>query len=207
MKMVYDTVSTKHQEVPIWEQYRFIISSAGSRYATVAAGLILGVPVIAYLSGSVAAMFYVHIGLAAFWFGMDFFFRYVLAPAVAASGPDTAAALIPNLSPRIMVVGESLTVGTIGSGLGLAHRFDYLVTPPVWVWGALGIAAVMLGIAFGPLHHYQLEMLRELDSPAPNGERVEHLNETAMRWLMGMTGLFLLITLMMVGLRGLIGYP
>jgi hypothetical protein len=60
-------------------------------------------------------------------------------------------------------------------------------------------------IAFGPLHHYQTEMLIELASPAPNSERVAHLNRTAMRWLMGMTGLFLLIILMMVGMRGLIG--
>jgi hypothetical protein len=48
-------------------------------------------------------------------------------------------------------------------------------------------------------------MLLELDSSAPDSERVETLNGTAMRWLMGMTGLFLLIILMMVGMRGLIG--
>jgi hypothetical protein len=187
------------------DQYRFIITAAGTRYATVAVGLILGLPVIAYLSGSVTALFYVHIGLAAFWFGMDFFFRYVLAPAVEASGPETAASLLPHLSPRIMVVGESLTLGTIGSGIGLAQRFGYLATPPVWVWGALAIAAVMLYIAFVPLHHSQTELLLELDSAAPDGERVETLNGKAPRWLTGMTGLFLLIILMMVGMRGLLG--
>jgi hypothetical protein len=74
----------------------------------------------------------------------------------------------------------------------------------VWVWGALGIATVMLYIAFVPLHHYQTELLLELDSAVPNGERVETLNGKALRWLMGMTGLFLLIILMMVGMRGLV---
>jgi hypothetical protein len=187
------------------DQYRFIIGSAGTRYATVAAGLIFGLPVIAYLSGSVTALFYVHIGLAAFWFGMDFFFRYVLAPAVEASGPKTAASLLPHLSPRIMVVGESLTLGTIGSGMGLAQRLGYLATPEVWVWSALAIAAVMIYIAFVPLHHYQTELLLELDSVAPNGERIEMLNGKALHWLMNMTGLFLLIILMMVGMRGLLG--
>jgi hypothetical protein len=198
-------MATVDTELNRGDQYRFIIRSAGSGYATVAAGLILGLPVIAYLSGSVSALFYVHIGLAAFWFGMDFFFRYVLAPTVEASGPETAASLLPHLSPRIMVVGESLTLGTIGSGVGLAQRLGYLATPPVWVWGALAIAAVMLYIAFVPLHHYQTELVLELDSPVPDGERVETLNGKALRWLTGMTGLFLLIILMMVGMRGLLG--
>lgn len=187
------------------DQYRFIVTAAGIRYATVATVFVFGLPIIAYVSGSVAAMFYVHIGLAAFWFGMDFFFRYVLAPAVEKSGPETAASLLPQLSPRIMVVGELLTLGTIGSGIGLAQRLGYLTTPVIWVWGALGIAAVMIYIAFVPLHYYQTELLLELDSAAPNSERVEMLNGKALRWLMGMTGLFLLIIFMMVGMRGLLG--
>jgi hypothetical protein len=202
--MSFKAMATVTHEVPRRDQYRFIIGAAGTRYTILAMGLILGLPVIAYLSGSVTALFYVHIGLAAFWFGMDFFFRYVLAPAVDASGPETAASLLPHLSPRIMVVGESLTLGTIGSGIGLAQQFGYLTTPPVWVWGALAIAAVMIYIAFVPLHHYQTELLFELDSAAPNGERVETCNEKALGWLTGMTGLFLLIILMMVGMRGLI---
>jgi hypothetical protein len=198
-------MATGDAELSRGDQYRFIITATGTRYATVAGGLILGLPVIAYLSGSVTALFYVHIGLAAFWFGMDFFFRYVLAPAVEASGPETAASLLPYLSPRIMVVGESLTLGTIGSGIGLAQRLGYLATPEVWVWGALAIAAVMIYIAFVPLHHYQTELLLELDSVAPNDERIEMLNGKALHWLTSMTGLFLLIILMMVGMRGLLG--
>jgi hypothetical protein len=197
-------MATGDAELSRGDQYRFIITATGIRYATVAGGLILGLPVIAYLSGSVTALFYVH-GLAAFWFGMDFFFRYVLAPAVEASGPETAASLLPHLSPRIMVVGESLTLGTIGSGIGLAQRLGYLATPEVWVWGALAIAAIMIHIAFVPLHHYQTELLLELDSVAPNDERIEILNGKALHWLTSMTGLFLLIILMMVGMRGLLG--
>ncbi len=117
------------------DQYRFIITAAGTRYATVAVGLILGLPIVAYLSGNTTILFYVHIGLAAFWFGTDFFFRYVLAPAIEESGPETAVALIPSLSSRLMVVGESLTLGTIGSGIGLAHRLGYLAPSTIWVWG------------------------------------------------------------------------
>lgn len=197
-------MATEHRDLTRRDQYGFVVAAAGTRYTAVAAGLILGLPVLAYLSGSLTALFYVHVGLAAFWFGMDFFFRYVMAPAVDDSGPEIGAGLIPHLTPRIMVVGESLTLGTIGSGIGLAHRFGYLISPDHWVMGALGIAAVMLVIAFVPLHHYQVELLLELESSNPDGGRIERLVGTAMRWLMAMTGLFLLILVMMVGMRGLL---
>lgn len=196
-------MATAGAEMGRGDQYRYLVESAGTRYVTVAVGTILGLPVLAYLSGITTALFYVHVGLAAVWFGTDFFFRYVLAPAVDESGPETAIALIPNLSSKLMVVGESLTLATIGSGIALASRLGYLARPSVWVWGALGIAGVMVLVAFVPLHHYQMEMLVELDSVDPDGERVERLNETAMRWLTGMTGLFLAILVMMTGMRGI----
>lgn len=186
------------------DEYRFVVDSAGPRFAAVVVGLVIGLPAVSYLFGIASILFYVHIALAAVWLGTDFFFRYVLAPAVDESGPETALSLVPHLSPRLMIVGESLTVGTIGSGVGLAHRLGHFAAPSVWVWGALGLAVVMLFVAFVPLHHYQIEMLVELDSTEVDGARVGDLNDTAMHWLMGMTGLFLLMLLMMVGLRGLI---
>jgi hypothetical protein len=184
------------------ERLWFVIESAGTRYAAIAGGLILGLPIVAFLSGDVTLLFYVHVGLGAFWFGLDYFFRYVLAPALEKAGPDTASALIPHLTPKIMVVGESLTLGTIGSGIGLAYRLGYWADPSVYLWAALGIAAVMLVIAFGPLHHLQTEMVVELASARPNGQRVGDLNRTALRWLFGMTGLMLVIIGLMTGLRG-----
>jgi hypothetical protein len=65
------------------------------------------------------------------------------------------------------------------------------------------VAAVMIFIAFGPLHSLQIEMLVELASPEPDDQRVDTLNTRALRWLMGMTGLMLVIIGMMTGLRGL----
>jgi hypothetical protein len=180
----------------------FVIESAGTRYAAGAASLILGLPVVAFLSGDSTLMFYVHVSLGAFWFGLDYFFRYVLAPAIEKAGPETATSLIPHLTPKIMVVGESLTLGTIGSGIGLAYRLGYWTTPSVYLWAALAIAVVMLVIAFGPLHHLQTEMVVELASPEPDAHRVADLNRTALRWLLGMTGLMLVIIGLMTGLRG-----
>lgn len=184
------------------ERIWFVIESAGPRYAVGAVGLVLGLPIVAFLSGDVTAMFYAHIGLGAFWFGLDYFFRYVMAPALERAGPDVATSLIPHLTPKIMVVGESLTLGTIGSGIGLAYRLGYWDTPSVYLWGALGVATVMLLIAFGPLHRLQIEMLIELASSEPDGKQVAKLNSKALRWLLGMTGLMLIIIGMMTGLRG-----
>ena len=185
-------------------EYQMVIDKAGSRFVAVAVALILGLPIVAYFSSVIGALFFVHITLAAVWVGTDFFFRYSLAPAVGRSGPETAMSLIPNLTPRLMVVGESLTLGVIGSGIGLAHQLGYLGNPTIWVWGALVTAIPVMFLAFVPLHHYQIEMLLELDSPDPDGERVGQLNDTAMKWLMGMTGLLLLMLLMMAGMRGMI---
>ena len=184
------------------EEIQFVIDSAGSQYAGMAAGLILGLPVVAFLSGSSTLLFYVHVGLGAFWFGLDFFFRYVMAPALENAGPDTATSVIPHLTPKIMVVGESLTLGTIGSGITLAYRLGYWSSPSVYLWGALAVAIVMILIAFGPLHSLQTAMLIELASSAPDGQRVGELNRRALRWLMGMTGLMLVVIAMMTGLRG-----
>lgn len=183
------------------DEYRYVIDAAGRRFASLVVLLVFGFPLVAYVSGVVQALFYVHITLAAVWVGTDIFFRYSLAPAVGAAGPETAMSLIPNLTPRLMIVGESLTLGVIGSGIGLAHRLGYLANPSVWIWGALGIAIVMLFFAFVPLHHYQIEMLFELDSSDPDGERIGELNDTAMRWLMGMTVLLVVMLLMMTGIR------
>jgi hypothetical protein len=62
------------------EELRVLIDIAGSRFATIAAVLFLGAPLIAYLSGDSRAVFYVHVALGAFWFGLDFFFKFVLGP-------------------------------------------------------------------------------------------------------------------------------
>lgn len=133
-------------------EYRLVIDKAGHQFVAVVVLLILGLPIAAYLSGILGVLFYVHFTLAAIWVGTDFFFRYSLAPAVGRSGPDTAMALIPTLTPRLMVVGESLTLGVIGSGIGLAHRFGYLAKPTIWVWGALVISIPIVFFAFVPLH-------------------------------------------------------
>ena len=128
----YDThrrMATVAAPISTTEEIQFVIDSAGSQYPGMDTGLIFGLPVVAFLSGSSTLLFYVHVGLGAFWFGLDFFFRYVMAPALEKAGPDTAISVIPHLTPKIMIFGESLTLGTIGgyrarlpSATGVARR-------------------------------------------------------------------------------------
>lgn len=47
-------------------------------------------------------------------------------------------------------------------------------------------------------------MLVELASPEPDRQRVGRLNDQALRWLLGMTGLMLVIIGMTTGIRGLL---
>lgn len=117
------------------EEIRFVITSAGFQYALIAISVVLGLPLVAFVSGSSTLLFYVHVGLGAFWFGLDYFFRYVMAPALEQAGPDIATSIIPHLTPKIMVVGESLTLGTIGSGIALAYRLGYWSSPSIYLWG------------------------------------------------------------------------
>lgn len=56
------------------ERLWLVAESAGTRYAATVIGFILGVPVLTFLSGNSTALFYVHVSLGAFWFGLDFFF-------------------------------------------------------------------------------------------------------------------------------------
>ena len=127
-----------------------------------------------------------------------------MAPVSEKAGPEAAASIIPHLTPKLMVVGESLTLGTIGSGLGLAYVLGYWAVPSMYLWGAVMLAVVMIAIAFGPLHSLQTAMVVELASAEPDGDRVNNLNERALDWLLGMTGLMLVIIAMMTGLRGLL---
>lgn len=186
------------------EEVGLVVDLADRRYATVAALVTLGAPVVAYLSGNATVMFYVHVALGAFWFGLDFFFKFVLGPALDGSPPEAAGAVQRRLVPKIVVVAEPLSVGVVGSGVGLASLLGYLESPTVWLYGALGVAALMLLVGFGPLHRLTTALVVELDREPPDPERLESLLGRAMRWGLLQSGFMLLVLAMMVGLRGLL---
>lgn len=183
------------------EELSVLIDTAGSRYATAATVLFLGAPVVAYLSGDPRALFFVHVGLGAFWFGLDFFFKFVLGPSLDAV-PDEAAGIVnQQLVPKLTVVAEPLSLGVIGSGIGLAGMMGYWDSPSIWLWGALGIGVTMLLIGFGPLHYLTTKMGVELSMPDPDEERIDDLFAKTMKWGLVQTVLMLAIIAMMTGLR------
>ena len=180
-----------------------LVDLADRRFTVVAVLVTLGAPLVAYLSGIAAVMFYVHVALGAFWFGFDFFFKFVLGPALDASPDEAVGAVQRQLVPKIVVVAEPLSVGVVGSGIGLASLLGYWADPTIWLWGALGLGILMLLNGFGPLHVATTRMAVELSEPEPDQERVDEYFASALRWGLLQTGFMVAILAMMVGMRGL----
>ena len=183
------------------EKLSLLIDLAGTRYTAIVAAVLLGGPVVAFLSGDVRFMFYAHITIGGFWFGLDFFFKYVLLPGMDESNPEAVGQIVPNLTPKVMVMADGLTVGTIGAGILLAYRLGMWEDPSTMLLAALGVSALMFLIAFVPLHVYQADLVVELLSEDPDPERVERLNGKAGSYGFLMTILMLLIFAIMTGLR------
>lgn len=182
-----------------------IIVELADRQFTIAAVLItIGIPLLAYLSGNTSVMFYTHVTLGAFWFGLDFFFKFVLGPSLDAAPDEAAGAVNHRLIPKMIAVAEPLSVGVIGSGIGLASLLGYWANPTIWLWGSLGIGILMLINGFGPLHIVTTKMVVELNKDSPDGERIDVLFTKAQQWGLLQTVFMLAIIVMMVGLRGLL---
>lgn len=183
------------------EEFSLVIDAAGKRFAGLAAVLFLGTPVVAYLSGDARVMFYVHVALGAFWFGLDFFFKFVLGPSLEEVPEDVSGAVNKYLVPKMALVAEPLSVGVIGSGIGLAEMMGYWESPSLWLWAALGAGIAMLLIGFGPLHILTTKMGVELSMPEPDSNRIDDLFGKTMKWGLVQTILMLAIIAMMTGIR------
>lgn len=186
------------------EELRLVVTLADHRFTIVALVVTLGLPLAAFLSGSATVMFYVHVALGAFWFGFDLFFKFVMGPAFDAAPEDAVGAVNRQLVPKIIVFAEPLSVGVIGSGIGLAYLLGYWADPSIWLWGALGLGVLMLLNGFGPLHQATTGMVVEMAKDQPDGERIGELFAKALRWGLLQTAFMVAILGMMVGLRGLL---
>jgi hypothetical protein len=186
------------------EELGLLVEIADRQFAVVTLLVTLGVPLVAFLSGNASFLFYVHVALGAFWFGLDFFFKFVLGPALDAAPQEAAGAVNHQIVPRMVVVAEPLSVGVIGSGIGLAELLGYWASPTIWLWAALAIGVLMLLVGFGPLHIVTTRMAVELDKEDPDGDRIDDLFGKAMQWGLLQTVFMLAIIVTMVGLRGLL---
>ena len=197
--MATTSTPTSHRE-----ELGIIVELADKQFTIAAVLITIGIPILAYLSGITSLLFYTHVALGAFWFGLDFFFKFVLGPSLDAAPDDAAGAVNHQLVPKMIAVAEPLSVGVIGSGIGLASVMGYWANPSVWLWGSLGIGVLMLLNGFGPLHNVTTKMAVELDKDSPDGERIDTLFGKAQQWGLLQTVFMLSIIAMMVGLRGLL---
>jgi len=201
---IMGTMAVIEQPTSHREELGLVVERANQEFAIAAVLVTIGAPVVAYLSGIASLMFYVHVVLGAFWFGLDFFFKFVLGPSLDAAPDEAAGAVNYQLIPKLAVVAEPLSIGVIGSGIGLAHVLGYWADPSIWLWGALGVGILMLVNGFGPLHFATTKMVVELSKDEPDGERLDALFGKAMQWGLLQTVFMLAIVVMMVGLRGLL---
>lgn len=184
------------------EELGLLLDLADRQFALAVGAITLAVPLVAYLVGDVTILFYVHVTLGAFWFGMDFFFKFVLGPALDLSPDDAADAVNEVLLPRSVVVAHSASFGVVGSGIGLAHLMGYLANPGLWIWTALALAAALILVGIGPLHRISTGMVVELASPSPDRQRLDSLLDRLLRWGLLQTIFMLAIIVAMTGLRG-----
>ena len=89
------------------EELGVVVELADQQFAVVSVLVTIGAPILAYLSGIASLMFYVHVALGAFWFGLDFFFKFVLGPSLDAAPDEAAGAVNRRLIPKIVVVAEA----------------------------------------------------------------------------------------------------
>ena len=186
------------------EELSLVLDAADRRFAGIVVLVTLGTPLLAYLSGVASLLFYVHVALGAFWFGMDFFFKFVLGPSLDAAPDEAAGAVNAALVPKLLVVAEPLSLGVVASGVALADLFGYWADPTVWLWAALGTSLLMLAVGFGPLHLLTTKLSAELSMPDPDPDRVESLLGRTMQWGLLQTVLMLAVVATMVGIRGLL---
>lgn len=184
------------------EEIGLVIELAERKFALAVGVITLLIPLAGYLWGDATYLFYVHVALGAFWFGMDFFFKFILGPALDRAPFDASSAVNRVLLPRAVVVAEATTIGVIGSGIGLAHLLGYLASPGFWLWAALATAAGLLIVGFGPLHLTGTKMAVELGSDSPDEQRLDVLLDRLLKWGLLQTVLMLVIIVTMTGLRG-----
>lgn len=197
-------MATVDQPTTHREELGLVLELADHRFAAVAFLVTLVVPAVAYLSGVASLLFYVHVALGAFWFGLDFFFKFILGPSLDGAPDEAAGAVNYRLVPKLSVVAEPLSVGVVGSGIALADLLGYWADPSAWLWGALAVGLAMLVNGFGPLHRTTTAMVVELHKAEPDGDRLDALFGTAMRWGLLQSVFMLAILATMVGLRGLL---
>jgi len=195
------SLANAHRPTNRRERYRFMAEAASRPFAIGAVFLPLGLPVLGYLSGDVRVMFTVHLFLGAFWFGTAVLGAVVLGPVMGSLSEAANVEFAEGFVPKMNLLMEPVSVGVVGSGIGLASMMGLWADPSHSLWAALGLAVALLVLGFGPLHVFTAGMFDEIAAEDTDHERLADLNKKYGMLSLVELGLMIAIVATMAGLR------
>lgn len=122
-------------------------------------------------------MFTVHLFLGAFWFGTGVLGAVVLGPVMGSLSQEANAEFAEGFVPKMNLLMEPVSLGVVGSGIGLAAMMGLWDSPTPSLWAALALAAALLVLGFGPLHKFTAGMFDEIAADDTDHERLADLNK------------------------------
>ncbi|NIC00324.1 hypothetical protein [Halobacterium sp. R2-5] len=195
------SLSNAHRPTNTRERYRLMAAAASRPFAAGAIAVPLVLPALGYLSGDVRIMFTVHLFLGAFWFGTAVLGAVVLGPVMGSLSAEANAEFAEGFVPKMNLLMEPVSVGVVGSGVGLASMMGLWSSPTPSLWAALVIAVALLALGFGPLHKFTAGMFDEIAADDTDHERLAALNKKYGMLSLVELALMVVIVATMSGLR------
>lgn len=171
------SLADAHRPTNTRERYRLMTDAASRPFAVGAVAVPLVLPVLGYLSGDVRIMFTVHLFLGAFWFGTAVLGAVVLGPVMGNLSEEANVEFAEGFVPKMNLLMEPVSVGVVGSGIGLASIMGLWASPTPSLWAALVLAIALLVLGFGPLHKFTAGMFDEIAADNTDHERLAALNK------------------------------
>ena len=171
------SLSNAHRPANRRERYRLMAAAATQPFAVAAVAIPLLLPVLGYLSNDYRIMFTVHLFLGAFWFGTAVLGAVVLGPVMGSLSEGANVEFAEGFVPKMNLLMEPVSVGVVGSGIGLASMMGLWASPSPSLWAALALAIALLVLGFGPLHTFTAGMFDEIAADETDHERLASLNK------------------------------
>ena len=195
------SLADAHRPTNTRERYRLMTDAASRPFAAGAIAVPLGLPVLGYLSSDVRIMFTIHLFLGAFWFGTAVLGAVVLGPVMGSLSEEANVEFAEGFVPKMNLLMEPVSVGAIGSGIGLASMMGLWASPTPSLWAAAALAVALLFLGFGPLHRFTSGMFDEIAAEDTDHDRLAELNKKY--GMLSMVELLLMVAIVatMSGLR------
>ncbi|WP_313695545.1 hypothetical protein [Halorarum halobium] len=183
------------------ERYSLMADAADRKFTTGAVAVPLILPIAGYLSNDPRILFTVHLFLGAFWFGTAVLGAVVLGPVMGSLSREANAEFAEGFVPKMTFLMEPLSIGVVGSGIGLAGLMGLWDSPTPALWTSLVLAVALLVLGFGPLHKFTVGMFDEIAAQETDHERLADLNRKYGMLSMVELVLMVAIVVSMSGLR------